>query len=292
MNTATEQVGAPVVELGLPLVGGSHHRASAGTAGLEISEADRHERFAQMRSGELGSLHSWELVTAVDGPGTRLTAFLSGCPLRCLYCHNPDTMEMRRGEPILAEDLLKRIARYRAAFAATGGGLTISGGEPLMQPAFVARVLRGAKELGVHTALDTSGYLGAHCTDEMLDDIDLVLLDVKSGIPETYQKVTGRELQPTLDFGRRLAEHGTEIWIRFVLVPGLTDAVENVEAVADYVATLSTVSRVEVLPFHQMGQDKWKSLGMKYELEGVQPPTPELVERVREQFRDRGLTVF
>ncbi|GHS86737.1 pyruvate formate-lyase-activating enzyme [Actinomycetota bacterium] len=292
MNTATEQVGAPVVELGLPLVGGSHHRASAGTAGLEISEADRHERFAQMRSGELGSLHSWELVTAVDGPGTRLTAFLSGCPLRCLYCHNPDTMEMRRGEPILADDLLKRIARYRAAFAATGGGVTISGGEPLMQPAFVARVLRGAKELGVHTALDTSGYLGAHCTDEMLDDIDLVLLDVKSGIPETYQKVTGRELQPTLDFGRRLAEHGTEIWIRFVLVPGLTDAVENVEAVADYVATLSTVSRVEVLPFHQMGQDKWKSLGMRYELEGVQPPTPELVERVREQFRDRGLTVF
>ncbi|HEY0240319.1 MAG TPA: pyruvate formate-lyase-activating protein [Friedmanniella sp.] len=292
MTTATEQVGAPVVELGLPLVGGSHHRASAGTAGLEISEADRHERFAQMRSGELGSLHSWELVTAVDGPGTRLTAFLSGCPLRCLYCHNPDTMEMRRGEPILAEDLLKRIARYRAAFAATGGGLTISGGEPLMQPAFVARVLRGAKELGVHTALDTSGYLGAHCSDEMLDDIDLVLLYVKSGIPETYQKVTGRELQPTLDFGRRLAEHGTEIWIRFVLVPGLTDAVENVEAVADYVATLSTVSRVEVLPFHQMGQDKWKSLGMKYELEGVQPPTPELVERVREQFRDRGLTVF
>ncbi|WP_448060168.1 pyruvate formate-lyase-activating protein [Cellulomonas hominis] len=292
MNTATEQVGAPVVELGLPLVGGSHHRASAGTAGLEISEADRHERFAQMRSGELGSLHSWELVTAVDGPGTRLTAFLSGCPLRCLYCHNPDTMEMRRGEPILADDLLKRIARYRAAFAATGGGVTISGGEPLMQPAFVARVLRGAKELGVHTALDTSGYLGAHCTDEMLDDIDLVLLDVKSGIPETYQKVTGRELQPTLDFGRRLAEHGTEIWIRFVLVPGLTDAVENVEAVADYVATLSTVSRVEVLPFHQMGQDKWKSLGMKYELEGVQPPTTELVERVRDQFRDRGLTVF
>jgi pyruvate formate lyase activating enzyme len=284
--------GAPVIELGLPLIGGSHHRATAGTAGLEVSAAERSEKFAQMRAGELGSLHSWELVTAVDGPGTRLTTFLSGCPLRCLYCHNPDTMEMRRGEPVLADELLRRIGRYKAVFDVTGGGLTISGGEPLMQPAFVQRILRGAKELGVHVAIDTSGYLGAHCTDEMLDDLDLVLLDVKSGIPETYKKVTGRELQPTLDFGRRVAASGTEIWVRFVLVPGLTDDVENVAAVADYVATLSTVSRVEVLPFHQMGQDKWAALGMKYELDGVQPPAPELVARVREQFRDRGLTVF
>jgi len=287
-----DQVGAPVIELGLPVVGGSHHRATAGTSGLEVSEVGRHEKFTQVRAGELGSLHSWELVTAVDGPGTRMTVFLSGCPLQCLYCHNPDTMEMRRGEPVTATELLDRISRYRNIFEVTGGGVTISGGEPLMQPAFVARILRGAKEMGLHTAVDTSGYLGAHCTDEMLDDIDLVLLDVKSGIPETYKRVTGRELQPTLDFGRRLAARGTEIWIRFVLVPGLTDAPENVEAVADYVATLSTVTRVEVLPFHQMGRDKWDSLGMRYELEDTAPPTPELVTRVREQFRARGLTVF
>ena len=296
MNATTaagvEQDGAPVIHLGLPVIGGSHHRSSAGTAGLDISEADRHERFAQMRTGELGSLHSWELVTAVDGPGTRLTTFLSGCPLRCLYCHNPDTMEMRRGEPVTAAELLERIARYRGIFEVTGGGITLSGGEPLMQPAFVARLLRGAKELGIHTALDTSGYLGAHCTDAMLDDVDLVLLDVKSGDPETYQRVTGHELAPTLDFGRRLAARGTEIWIRFVLVPGLTDAVENVEAVADYVASLSSVSRVEVLPFHQMGRDKWETLGMTYELEDAEPPTPELLTRVRDQFRARGLAVY
>ncbi|HEX5333743.1 MAG TPA: pyruvate formate-lyase-activating protein [Cellulomonas sp.] len=287
-----DQVGAPVIELGLPVVGGSHHRATAGTSGLEVSEIGRSEKFAQVRAGELGSLHSWELVTAVDGPGTRMTVFLSGCPLQCLYCHNPDTMEMRRGEPVTATELLERISRYKNIFEVTGGGVTISGGEPLMQPAFVARILRGVKEMGLHTAVDTSGYLGAHCTDEMLDDIDLVLLDVKSGIPETYKRVTGRELQPTLDFGRRLAARGTEIWIRFVLVPGLTDAPENVDAVADYVATLSTVTRVEVLPFHQMGRDKWDSLGMRYELEDTSPPTPELVTRVREQFRARGLTVF
>ena len=284
--------GAPAIELGVPVIGGSYRRATSGTAGLAVSEAERSEKFAQMRAGELGSLHSWELVTAVDGPGTRLTTFLSGCPLRCLYCHNPDTMEMRRGESVTAEELLKRVARYRGIFEVTGGGLTISGGEPLMQPAFVARLLRGAQELGVHTAIDTSGYLGAHCTDAMLADIDLVLLDVKSGVPETYQKTTGRELQPTLDFGQRVAAGGTEIWIRFVLVPGLTDALENVAAVADYVAGLSTVSRVEVLPFHQMGQDKWASLGMAYELDGTPAPSPELVARVRDQFRERDLTVF
>lgn len=284
--------GAPIITLDVPVVGGSGVRATSGTAGLESAEVDRSEKFSQMRAGELGSVHSWELVTAVDGPGTRLTTFLSGCPLRCLYCHNPDTMEMRRGKPITATELLGRLTRYAGVLAATKGGLTISGGEPLMQPAFVARLLRGAKELGLHTAIDTSGYLGAHVSDEMLADIDLVLLDVKSGNPETYKRVTGRELAPTLAFGRRLAEAGTEIWIRFVLVPGLTDDEANVEAVAEYAASLSSVSRVEVLPFHQMGRDKWASLGLNYELEGVQAPSADLVERVRDQFRSHNLTVY
>jgi pyruvate formate lyase activating enzyme len=284
--------GAPVVDLTTPLVGGSTHRtAGQGTQGLLNVDVDRPERLAQVRTGELGSLHSWELVTAVDGPGTRLTVFLAGCPLRCLYCHNPDTLEMRRGTDITADELLKKVSRYRGVFRATGGGLTLSGGEPLMQPAFVGRILRGAKEMGVHTTIDTSGFLGAAATDAMLDDLDLVLLDVKSGIPDTYTRVTGRELQPTLDFGRRLSEHGVAMWIRFVLVPDLTDAWDNVEAVADYVATLATVARVEVLPFHQMGRDKWEALGMRYELGDTRPPTPELVERVRGQFRARGLEV-
>ncbi len=292
MVMSTTHDGAPVVDLGTPLVGGSTHRtAGQGLAGLVDVEFDRPERLAAWRSGELGSLHSWELVTAVDGPGTRLTVFLAGCPLRCLYCHNPDTLEMRRGTDITADELLKKVARYRGVFRATGGGLTLSGGEPLMQPAFVARVLRGAKEMGVHTTLDTSGFLGAAATDAMLDDLDLVLLDVKSGLPETYTRTTGRELAPTLDFGRRLSARDVAMWIRFVLVPGLTDAWDNVEAVADYVATLSTVARVEVLPFHQMGRDKWESLGMRYELEDTKPPAPELVERVRGQFRARGLEV-
>lgn len=272
---------------------------TAPLAGLEVAGVDRHERLTAMREGLLGSVHSWELVTAVDGPGTRLTTFLSGCPLQCLYCHNPDTLAMKDGKPVTSDELLTRIARYRAVFAATGGGITLSGGEVLMQPAFAARILRGAKELGIHTAVDTSGFLGASATDEMLDDIDLVLLDVKSGDPDTYRKVTGRELEPTLEFGRRLAERegGPEIWVRFVLVPGLTDDERNVELVAEYTASLNAirpgaVSRVEVLPFHQMGRDKWAALGRHYALGDTPPPTPDLTERVREQFRAHGLTTY
>lgn len=270
----------------------SRRATGVGTGGLEISDVDRGTKLEQMRAGTLGSIHSWELVTAVDGPGTRMTVFFAGCPLRCLYCHNPDTMKMKDGQSVTSDELLRRIKRYKSVFKATGGGLTISGGEVLMQPAFADTILAGAKEAGIHTTIDTSGYLGASCTDAMLENIDLVLLDVKSGDPQTYKKVTGRELQPTLDFGRRLADKGVEIWIRFVLVPGLTDDPANIETIADYAASLSTVSRVEVLPFHQMGRDKWAALGMTYELEDTPPPSTEDVERVREQFRARGLLVF
>ncbi len=277
-------------------------RAGHGLDGIDVHEASRAERLTAMRTGELGSVHSWELVTAVDGPGTRLTTFLSGCPLRCLYCHNPDTFAMKDGTPVRAEDLLARIRRYQGVFRATGGGITLSGGEVLMQPAFAARILRGAKELGIHTAIDTSGYLGANATDALLDDVDLVLLDVKSGDPDTYEKATSRELEPTLTFGRRLAErglhgHGPEVWVRFVLVPGLTDEASNVEKVAEYAASLNairpgTVTRVEVLPFHQMGQAKWEALGRAYELEDTPAPSAELTDRVREQFRAHGLQTY
>ncbi|WP_287272165.1 pyruvate formate-lyase-activating protein [Microbacterium sp.] len=288
------------VALDLPVQGAAPgRRAGAGLDGWTVEDVDRHERLTAMREGRLGSVHSWELVTAVDGPGTRLTTFLSGCPLQCLYCHNPDTLAMKDGKPVTSDELLARIARYTGVFRATGGGITLSGGEVLMQPAFAARILRGAKELGIHTAIDTSGYLGAAASDALLDDVDLVLLDVKSGDPDTYTKVTGRELEPTLAFGRRLAERagGPEIWVRFVLVPGLTDDAENIELVARYAASLNeirpgAVSRVEVLPFHQMGRDKWEALGRTYELADAPPPTPESTERVRAQFRAHGLVTY
>jgi pyruvate formate lyase activating enzyme len=254
---------------------------------------ERHVELDQVRTGEIGSVHSWELVTAVDGPGTRLTLFLAGCGLRCQYCHNPDTWMKRNGSLMTVDEVMARVLRYRAVFAATRGGVTLSGGEPMMQAAFVRRIFRACKENGIHTALDTCGFLGARATDDILDDLDLCLLDVKSGIPETYRLVTTRELEPTLVFGRRLAERGTTTWLRFVLVPGLTDAVDNVAAVADYAASIANVvERVEVLPFHQMGREKWHELGLPYQLEDTSPPSEELAERVRGQFRERGLTVY
>ncbi|OKL54899.1 pyruvate formate-lyase 1-activating enzyme [Bowdeniella nasicola] len=268
-------------------------RGSAGLAGIDAAEAmSRSEHFAAVRAGEIGSLHSWELVTAVDGPGTRLTVFLAGCPLRCLYCHNPDTLKMRDGEAVRTDDLLERITRYRPVFNATLGGVTFSGGEPLMQPAFLSRLLAGCKQLGIHTAIDTSGFLGANASDEMLDNLDLVLLDFKSGIPETYKSVTGRDLAPTIAFGNRLNDNAVAMWIRFVLVPGLTDAPENVERVADQVARWGSVHRVEVLPFHQMGRDKWASLGLDYQLSDTEPPSAEQTAAVRQVFAARGLDVY
>lgn len=271
---------------------------AVGRPGTGAHDPARDARLTAVRDGTLGSVHSWELVTAVDGPGTRLTYFLSGCALRCLYCQNPDTWKLPDGVPTTIDEVKARIFRYAPVLRATHGGLTVSGGEPLLQTAFLGRMLAYARQLGLHTAVDTSGFLGARASDALLDDVDLVLLDVKSGLPETYRMVTGRDLAPTLAFGRRLADRGMKIWIRYVLVPDLTDAVENVEAVADYVAELQqrgsggAIDRVEILPFHQMGKDKWHQLGITYPLEDTQPPSAELTERVRRQFRARGLQVY
>ncbi len=167
---------------------------------------DRRDRLSALKSGDIGFVHSWDINTSVDGPGTRMTVFMSGCPLRCQYCQNPDTWKMRDGKPVYLDAMIKKVDRYKDLFKATHGGITFSGGESMMQPAFVSRVFHAAKEMGVHTCLDTSGFLNTNYTDEMLEDIDLCLLDVKSGDEETYHKVTGGTLQPTIDFGQRLAK--------------------------------------------------------------------------------------
>lgn len=261
-------------------------------AGPQIAPADAELRESLRAPGQSGSVHSWELVTAVDGPGTRLTYFLAGCPLRCLYCQNPDTWQMRRGTRTTVEEVAKRVSRYAHVLNLTGGGVTISGGEPLLQAQFVENVFVECKKLGVSTALDTSGFLGARASNRLLAHTDLVLLDVKSGDPDTYRKVTGRPLQPTLDFGERLAAQGIPIWLRYVLVPNLTDDEESIEKVAAYAASLSTLARVEVLPFHQMGREKWRALNEPYSLEDTEPPSPELVARVRDQFAARGILTY
>lgn len=237
-----------------------------------------------------GSVHSWDLSTGVDGPGTRFVTFLAGCPLTCLYCHNPDTWRMRNGRRTTVDDMIAEAAKYTAFISAAGGGATVSGGEPLLQPVFTGELLHRLKhELGLHTALDTSGFLGARATDALLRDTDLVLLDLKSWDGATYQKVTGRPLRPTLDFARRLARLDREVWVRFVLVPGLTDDPANIEGVARFAASLGNVSRVDVLPFHKLGEAKWDALGKDFTLRDTPSPSPGQLAEAREIFAAQGL---
>jgi len=239
-----------------------------------------------------GSVHSWDLVTGADGPGTRMTLFMAGCGMRCQFCQNPDTWRMRDGKRHTVDEVMERVTRYATIMKVTGGGLTVSGGEPLLQSKFVVNVFKRCKELGIDTALDTAGLLGSRLSDDDLNYVDLTLLDIKSGIPETYERVTGRQLQPTLDFATRLSTLGKNMWIRFVLVPGLTDAVDNVERIAEFVETLDCVERLEVLPFHQLGRDKWEATGEPYLLGDTPTPTPELIARVKGQFAAHGINVM
>lgn len=279
---------------------GSRYELYVARKGAAESKA-AHDYFAEhpgdveeVQDGDtlIGYVHSWEVGSTVDGPGLRFVGFLTGCPLRCLYCHNPDTWHKYNGHPVSVARSMRQIGNYVQVLKISNGGITLSGGEPQLQRAFVMQIFRRCKQLGLHTCLDTSGRLGNRFTDEDLMNIDLHLLDIKSGDPDIYKKVTNQPLQPTLDFARRLSALKRPMWVRFVLVPGVTDERVNVDKVADICAELQSVQRVEILRFHQMGQDKWRKLGLEYALVDVAPPAPELTERVRGQFRSRGLTVY
>ncbi len=279
---------------------GSRYELQIDQAGVKQSKVER-DYFA-VHSADLedvaeeddlvGYVHSYEVGTTVDGPGLRFVAFLTGCLLRCQYCHNPDTWHKRNGHPVTVSRAMKEIGKYAKVLNVTKGGVTLSGGEPMVQRPFMTRIFRRCKELGLHTCLDTSGRMGERMTDQDIMDIDLHLLDIKSGDPEIYKQVTHQPLQPTLDYARRLSALGRPMWIRYVLVPGLTDGFDNVEKVADICAGLKTIERVEILRFHQLGSDKWTKLGLEYPLANCEAPSAELTERVRGQFRSRGLTVY
>ena len=238
--------------------------------------------------GANGYLHSYETASRYDGPGLRVVLFVSGCLLRCTYCHNPDTWHLKDGTYIETKEIIDRLGKFASALRHLGGGLTISGGEPMVQQAFTRRILAGAKKLGLHTAIETSGYLGDRVDDRYLSVLDLVLLDIKSSNPETYRAVTGRDLAPTLRFAQRLASIGKPVWVRFTLVPGLTDGPANVEGIARFVAPMKNVEWVEVQPLHQLGAFKWKAMNLAYTHETTPPASPELVKRVLDQFRAAG----
>jgi len=246
---------------------------------------------AALASGDMGFLHSFTTGSMVDGPGVRVVAWTAGCLFRCLYCHNPDTWSMKNGMPVTIERATEELGKYRFGLKTMSGGFTISGGEPLMQHRFVVKLFRAAHMMEIHTALDTNGYLGERLSDEELGVISLVLLDIKTWDPARHRHLTGMEVDPVLAFARRLAARKTPVWLRFVLVPGLTDDPEDIAHVARFTAGLGNVERVDVLPFHQMGRYKWKELGMDYTLQDVEPPSEELVERTCAQFRSAGLNV-
>jgi len=236
-----------------------------------------------------GSVHSVETCGTVDGPGIRFVVFMAGCPLRCLYCANPDCRSIDNGKLTTVDELIAEIKKYRTYMNASGGGVTVSGGEPLFQPQFVAELFRRCKALGIHTALDTSGFCDLAIAKPVIEQADLLLLDIKSFDPELYKTVTSVSLEPTLRLADYLNQIGKPAWIRFVLVPGLTDAPHNVAGLADFVATLRNVVKVEVLPFHKMGEYKWKQLGCDYTLAKMQPPTADQIQTVLDIFRSRGI---
>ncbi len=235
-----------------------------------------------------GWIHSYETSAGQDGPGWRLVVFLSGCLLRCLYCHNPDTWNMYSGKEMTVDEVWNEVQRYLPMLKR--GGITFTGGEPLVQAPFLKALLRRAKEHSLHTAVDTAGFLGDRVDDEMMRDIDLVLLDIKCWNAETYLRLTGKELEPTLVFARRLAAAKRPVWLRYVLVPGLTDVPEDIDGLARFARSLGNVERVDVLPFHQLGKSKWGELGLDYTLDDFRPPTHEQVESAIAIFTKHGLT--
>ncbi len=232
-----------------------------------------------------GYIHSFESFGTVDGPGIRFVIFLKGCPLRCKYCHNPDTWTMAGAKEYEVEEIVKEALKYRRYFGANGG-ITVTGGEPLLQLDFVIELMKAFKKEGIHTACDTSGAT-FHSQDrkkyeELIAYTDLFLLDIKHIDSKEHKALTGMTNEHILAFARFLSDHGIPMWIRHVIVPGITLKDEYLIALKEFVATLSTVQKIEVLPYHTMGEIKYKSLGIPYPLEGVLVPTKDEIRHAKE----------
>nr|WP_277622548.1 pyruvate formate-lyase-activating protein [Sphingomonas telluris] len=238
----------------------------------------------------MGFLHSFTTGSAVDGPGIRLVAWTTACMFRCQYCHNPDTWTLSNGIPVTLDQAITEIRKYANGLKAMKGGFTLSGGEPLMQDRFAARLFKAVKEMGVHTAMESNGYFGDRLSDDEIRNIDLVILDMKAFTRGQHERVTGgMHNEDVLEFANRLAALKRPMWLRYVLVPGLTDIPEEMEALATFGASLGVVERAEILPFHQLGEYKWERLKLNYQLKDTQPPSNELVAKAVEIFRGAGL---
>lgn len=241
---------------------------------------------------KIGRIHSLESLGTVDGPGIRFVVFLQGCPLRCQFCHNPDTWDVTKGREYTVSQLMGEIIRYKSYMSFSGGGVTFTGGEPLLQAEFLLEVSKKCKELGISTALDTSGFLWNDHVSELLRYTDLVLLDIKNYDPLVYKTVTGVSLSPTLKFLDHLRERGTRTWVRYVLVPQLTDNLDSVKKLSEHLDQYPNVEKIELLAFHKMGEYKWKELGLEYKLSDTKEPSKELLKEVKAIFEENGKTVI
>ena len=255
--------------------------------GKSVGESDVRSAIA---SGEMGFIHSFTTGSAVDGPGIRLVAWTTLCMFRCKFCHNPDTWTLSNGMPVTLARATDEIRKYAGGLKAMKGGFTLSGGEPLMQDRFAARLFAATKALGVHTAIETNGFYGDRLSDAELATVDLIILDMKALSPTQHKRVTAvADNSHVMAFCRRLAKLRRPMWLRYVLVPGLTDVPDEMERLAHFSASLGIVERAEILPFHQMGRFKWQKLGLDYELSKTKPPSQEAVACAIAVFRDAGL---
>lgn len=237
----------------------------------------------------IGHIHSTESFGAADGPGVRFIIFMQGCHMRCRYCHNPDTWKMDGGDELTADEILKRALRFKPYWG-KDGGITISGGEPLLQIDFVIELFKKAKELGINTCIDTAGnpftkeepFFSKF--EELMKYTDLLLLDLKEINPARHKDLTGFDNSNIIEMAKYLSEINKPVWIRHVLVPEHSDFNEDLDALGDFIDTLSNVDRVEILPYHTLGKFKWENLGIPYTLESISPPSAERIENAKQRI--------
>lgn len=238
-----------------------------------------------------GFIHSFESLGTVDGPGIRFIVFMQGCPLRCQYCHNPDTWNMKDAKhECTPEEVIQKVQNVKQYFGRKGG-ITISGGEPFLQAKFVKDTFKILKEQGIHTCVDTSGHYLNDSVKEALEYTDLILLDIKSIDKGVHKELTTKELDNTLEFMEYLQSINKPVWIRHVLVPGFTDNDDHLRILADYLKKFNNIQRIDVLPFHQLGEFKWEELRLEYKLKNTTPPTRDRVENAKQILATSGIEV-
>ncbi|MCU8012642.1 pyruvate formate lyase 1-activating protein [Shewanella sp. SM74] len=242
----------------------------------------------------IGRIHSVESFGTVDGPGIRFITFMQGCLMRCQYCHNRDTWDLDGGKEVLVDELMSQIISYRPFLDASNGGVTASGGEAILQAEFVAELFTACQQEGIHTCLDTNGFVRKYTPviDELLDHTDLVLLDIKHMNDEKHIELTKVSNHRTLQFAQYLAERNQATWIRYVVVGGFTDDEASALQLAEFIKPMKNIEKVELLPYHELGKHKWEAMGESYQLDGISPPSRETMEKIKAVFVQQGINAI